>query len=64
MISFAGFSKVCKCTLNLRECERLEGSSNFIPWKLRVHILMEEVNILENGEKEIVDLTNMIKLYT
>jgi hypothetical protein len=25
---------MCKVTLSLRECDRLDGASNFIPWKL------------------------------
>jgi hypothetical protein len=31
----------------------LDGASNFVPWKLRLQILMEEVDLWEHVEKEI-----------
>jgi hypothetical protein len=37
---------MCKMTLSLRECDKLDGASNFIPWKLRLQKLMEEAKIL------------------
>jgi hypothetical protein len=43
---------MCKVTLGLRECDRLDGASNFVPWKLKLQILMEEVDLWEHVEKE------------
>lgn len=31
--------------LGLRECDRLEGPSNFTPWKCKLQILMEEFDL-------------------
>jgi hypothetical protein len=32
---------MCKGT-SLRECEKLDGASNFVPWKLRLQLLMDD----------------------
>ena len=34
-------------TMNLQECDRLEGASNFPPWKIGLPILIEELNVWE-----------------
>jgi hypothetical protein len=49
-------------TIGLRECDRLDGASNFIPWKLRLQMLMEEAKIWEHVEKEIATPIDDLKL--
>jgi len=44
-----------KVTLSLRECYWLDGASNFVPWKLKLRILMEEVDLWEHFAKEILE---------
>jgi hypothetical protein len=51
-------------TLSLRECDRLDGASNFVPWKLRLQILMEEADLWEHVEKVILEPTNPTQLAT
>jgi hypothetical protein len=54
---------MCKVTLSLRECDRLDGASNFVPWKLRLQLLMEEVDLWEHVVKEIpepIDPTQLV----
>jgi hypothetical protein len=46
----------------LRECNKLNGDFNFIPWKLMLHMLMEEDEIWEHVEKKIVSLSDPKKL--
>jgi hypothetical protein len=46
-------------TLGLRECDRLEGASNFTPWKCMLQMLLEEVELWEHVEKEIIAPTNL-----
>jgi hypothetical protein len=41
-------------TLDLRECDRLNGASNFIPWMFKLQMLLEEAELWEHVEKEIV----------
>jgi len=36
---------MCKMTLSLKKNDRLEGVSNFIVGKLRLQMLLEEVNL-------------------
>jgi hypothetical protein len=55
---------MCKVTLGLRECDKLDGASNFVPWKLRLQILMEEVDLWEHVEKEIPEPTDPTQLAT
>jgi hypothetical protein len=45
--------KIGKVTLGIRKCDKLDGAPNFVPWKLKLHILMEEPDIWEHVEKEI-----------
>jgi hypothetical protein len=45
-------------TLSLRECDKLDGASNFIPWKCKLQMLLEEAKIWEHVEKEIVAPTD------
>jgi len=40
-------------TLGLRDYEILNGASNFVPCKLRLHIPMEEFDLEEHVEKVI-----------
>jgi hypothetical protein len=49
-------------TLSLRECDRLEGASNFTPWKYKLQMLLEEVELWEHVEKEIIAPTNLKQL--
>jgi hypothetical protein len=41
-------------TLNFREHDRLDGASNFTPWKYRLQIVLEEAEIWWYIEKDIV----------
>jgi hypothetical protein len=45
-------------TIGLRECDRLDGGSNFIPLKLRLQMLVEKAEIWKHVEKEIATPTN------
>jgi hypothetical protein len=45
-------------TLGLRECDMLDGASNFTPWKCRLQMLLEEVELWEHIENEIVAPTD------
>jgi hypothetical protein len=49
-------------TLGLNEFHKLDGTSNFIPWKFMLQILLEEAKILEHVEKEIIAPTNPTQL--
>jgi hypothetical protein len=46
-------------TLGLRECDRLEGASNFTPWKCRLQMLLEEVELWEHVKTKITIPTNL-----
>jgi hypothetical protein len=50
---------MCKVTLGLGQYDRLDGTSNFVPWELRLQLLMEEANLWEHVEKEIPKPTNL-----
>jgi hypothetical protein len=55
--------KICKMyTLGLNEFHKLDGTSNFIPWKFMLQILLEEAKILEHVEKEIIAPTDLTQL--
>ena len=41
-------------TIGLRECDKLDGASNFIPWNIRLQITMEEDGIYQHVKKYIV----------
>lgn len=45
-------------TLYLRESDRLEGASNFTPWKYKLQMLLEEVELWEHVDKEITTPTD------
>jgi hypothetical protein len=50
-------------TLYIRECDRLDGSSNFIPWKFMLQMLLEEAKIWDHVKKEMathIDLKLMV----
>lgn len=32
-------------SLNLKECDHLEGTSNFTPYKCRLEMILEEVDL-------------------
>jgi hypothetical protein len=32
-------------SVGLRECDQLEGAENFTPWKCRLQMLLEEVDL-------------------
>ena len=54
---------MCKVNLGPKEHDRLEGASNFVPWKFKLQILIEEVDLWEYVEKEIpepIDLAQWI----
>ena len=53
---------MCKITLGLKECDKLDGASNFVPWKIMFSILMEEVDLWKHAEKNIPKLTNQAQL--
>jgi len=55
---------MCKVDFSLREYDGLDGYSNFVPWKIKVQILMEEVDLWEHVEKKIVEPTNATQLAT
>jgi len=40
-------------TLGFRECDRLDGVSNFVFWKIRLQIFVEDVDVCEHLEKVI-----------
>jgi hypothetical protein len=42
--------------LDLTERDRLEETSNFVPWKLRLQKLVEETNLWENVVKVFLEL--------
>jgi hypothetical protein len=41
---------MCKVTLSLKEYDKLDGPSNFVPRKLEVQILMDEANLWKHVE--------------
>jgi hypothetical protein len=45
-------------TLGLKEFDRLDGASNFVPWKFRLQILWRRLIFWYNVEKEMVAPTN------
>lgn len=45
---------MCKMTPGLRECDGFDGASNFVPWKLRLQMLMEEANLWEHVLKVVL----------
>jgi hypothetical protein len=45
-------------TLSLRECDKLDGASNFICWKFKLQMPLEEVWIWEHVVKGIPAPTN------
>ena len=53
---------MCEVSLDLRESDRLNGASNFVPWELKLQILMEEVDLWKHAEKNIPKLTNQAQL--
>ena len=53
---------MCNETLGLTECDKLDGASIFVPWKLRLQLLTEEVDLWENLLKEILELTDPTQL--
>lgn len=55
---------MCKCALNIRECDRLEGASNLIPWNPKLQVFMEEVELWEHVKQEIATYINSMKLAT
>jgi hypothetical protein len=55
---------MCKEILGVRECDRWDGASNFIPWKLRFQLLVEEADLWEHVLKEILKPTDPTKLST
>ena len=42
--------------INMKVEDRLEGSSNFIPWKYRVIILLEENDLLQFVNAKVLEL--------
>ena len=44
---------MCNITLNIRECSKLEGTSNFVPYKISLQILMEEAKLWEHVVKVV-----------
>ena len=48
--------------LGLRECDRLGRDSSYVPWKLRLQLLMKEADLWENVVKEISEPTNPTQL--
>ena len=65
VIFFKGDSNLVEMShIRLRECDKLDGASNFIPWKLMLQMLMEEADIWEHIEKVIVSPTDPKSLAT
>ena len=57
--------QICRMmTLGIRECDWLDGVSNLLPWKLRLQMVMEEIESWEHVEKVIVTPTHLTKLAT
>lgn len=46
-------------SFNLRECDKLECASNFIPWKCNLQMFLEEAEIWDHVVKEITTPTNL-----
>ena len=53
---------MCKVTLGQRECDKLDWDSNFVPWKVKLHIFIEEVDIWEHVEKGLLQLIDLAYL--
>jgi hypothetical protein len=53
---------MCKVNFSLKECDRLDGFSDFIPWKIRLQIIMEEVDLWEHVENEIQEPNDLAQL--
>jgi hypothetical protein len=54
--------QICKMmTLGVKECDKLDGAFNFISWKLKLQMLMEEAKVSEHVEKVISTPTNPMK---
>ena len=51
-------------TFGLRKCDRLEGAYNFVTWKLRTQLHMEEVNLQKHILKAIIKPTYPVHLAT
>jgi hypothetical protein len=51
-----------KVTLSLRGCDMLDGTSNFVPSKLRLQLLMEEADLWEHVLKEILEPIDPVQL--
>jgi hypothetical protein len=50
-------------TLNVKECDKMEGDSNFVPWKLRLQRHMEDIDLWEHVVKvvpKLVDLASLV----
>jgi hypothetical protein len=50
--------------LDLKECDRLDSASNFIPCKHKLYILIEKAKNWENVEKVIVSPNDLMNLAT
>jgi hypothetical protein len=64
--AFEDSFKMCKMSLGLKKYDKLEGASNFVPWNLRLQMLMEEANIWEHAVKVVpkpVDPTQLATHY-
>ena len=48
----------------LRDYDKLDGTSNFVPWKLKVQILIAEDDLWEDVEKAILEPINQTYLAT
>ena len=48
----------------LRFEDRLNGASNFYPWRERIGLVLEENGLLEIGEGKVEETTNLVKLAT
>jgi hypothetical protein len=49
-------------TLGLRECDHLDGDSNFTSWKYHLQILLGDMDLSETIEYIFVSLNNAITL--
>ena len=67
LLVFVGFSMTCLgCvrSLGFRECDRLDGASNFVPCKLILHIVLGEVGLWEHVVKENLEPIDFAQLAT
>jgi hypothetical protein len=48
--------------LGFQVCDRIKSASNFTPWKCRLQILLEEVDLLKLVEKKVTLPTNPLSI--